>query len=411
MNTLAPRFAALAAFACLTVASALPAHALTALPEAKSSVVPTADSFYKAPTAAQLASAAPGDILRYRPIPLDSNGYSGFVSEGYQVMYRTADGKNVPTAAVATILIPKNAPATGRKLLAYQSFYDSLTIDCTPSYLTVKGSLFEESNIDSTLKKGIVVVMSDYEGLDSQWIAGMNTAHGVLDGIRSAIKFSKSGLNTNAPVAMMGFSGGGHATGWAAEVAPEYAPELNIVGAAMGGVPVMVGNVAKKVDGTLFAGVYLGAVVGLSRAYPEIDPNKYATPAGLTAIKDMGTRCLLGMFEGKPEMLLKYAFTKGTKFLKDPNFLDLPEIASIITENSMGSRIPRIPMYVYEGTSDEIMPIADVDALVQTYCDNGVKVQYNRTGGDHLLMAIAPGNAVNYVQDRLDGKAAPTTCK
>lgn len=412
MNITLPRLASIAALTFMSMTSAYTAaSAQQVLPEAKASVTPTSDSFYKSPTAAQLASAQPGDVLRYRTIPLSGGGYDSIVSVGYQVMYRTADGHDTPTAAITTILIPKNAPAKGRKVLAYQSFYDSLTIECTPSYLTVKGTLFEESNIDSTLKKGIVVVMSDYEGLNSQWIAGMNTAHGVLDGIRAAIKFSKAGIDANAPVALMGFSGGGHATGWAAEVAPEYAPELNIVGAAMGGVPVNVGNVARKVDGTLFAGVYLGAVVGLSRAYPEIDPNKYATPAGLTAIKDMGNRCLLGMFEGQNEMLIKYAFTKGTKYLKDPNFLNLPEIASIIQQNNMGSRIPKTPMYVYEGTLDEIMPIADVDALVKTYCDAGLKVQYNRAVSDHLLMAITPGAATTYVQDRLDGKVAPSNCK
>lgn len=410
MNFTNPRMASLAIITCIGLTSAFSsAQAQQALPIASASVTPTSDSFYRAPSAATLAGAQPGDVLRYRPIPLGS--YSGFVSEAYQVMYRTADGHDKPTAAITTILIPKNAPAIGRKLLSYQSFYDSLTLNCTPSYLTVQSKLFEESNIDSTLKKGIVVTMADYEGLDSQWIAGMNTAHGVLDSIRATQRFTKAGLDSSSPVALMGFSGGGHATGWAAEVAPEYAPELNIVGAAMGGVPVKIGNVARKVDGGLFAGVYLGAVVGLSRAYPEIDPNKYATPAGIIAIKDMGNRCLLGMFEGKNEMLFKYAFKKGTRYLKDPNFLNLPEIAAIIQENSMTTRIPKTPVYVYEGTSDEIMPIADVDALVQRYCAAGVKVQYNRTGGDHLLMAVSPGTAVAYVQDRLDGKAVPSNCK
>ncbi len=72
-----------------------------------------------------------------------------------------------------------------------------------------------------------MVVLSDHEGLASQWIAGLNTAHGVLDGIRA--------------------SGPGR----------------------------FLGRRSKKVDGTLFAGVYFGAVVGLSRAHPEIDPAKY----------------------------------------------------------------------------------------------------------------------------------------
>ncbi|MGC4059919.1 MAG: lipase family protein [Aquabacterium sp.] len=388
------------------------AQAQLAFPQASSAVQPVNDLFYASPSALSLNSAQPGDVLRYRPIPLNSgNGYAGIVREGYQVMYRTADGRGKPTAAIATILIPANAPATGRKLLAYQSFYDSLTLNCTPSYLTVQGKLFEESNIDSTLKKGIVVVLPDYEGLQSQWIEGMNAAHGVLDSIRATMKFNKAGVDAAAQVAMMGFSGGGHATGWAAEVAPEYAPELNLVGAALGGIPVMPGHVAQKVDGGFFSSVYFGAVVGLLRANPQIDINKYATSAGLTMVKDMGNRCLLGMFEGQSDMLIKYAFTKSSKFIKDPNFLKLPEIAAILQENSMATRTPRIPLYIYEGTADEVMPLADVDALVQRYCGAGVKVQYHRIFGDHLGMSISPDGAIGYVQDRLDGKAVPSNCQ
>jgi hypothetical protein len=410
MNTTRTTLASLAVLTGMTMLSAFSAaNAQTAYLPASASTAPAKDAFYASPSAAALASKSPGDVLRYRTIPLGS--YKSFTGSGYQLMYRTTNNDGAPSASVTTVLIPDNMPAAGsRKLMSYQSMYDSLTLTCSPSYLTVQGKLFEESNIDPVLKAGVVVVLSDYEGLQSQWIAGKNTAHGVLDGIRAAIKFNKTGLSNATPVGMMGFSGGGHATAWAAEMAAEYAPELNIVGAAMGGVPVNVGNVARKVDGGLFASVYFGAVVGLTRAYPEIDPKKYATTAGIAMIKDMGNRCLLGMFEGQSDMLIKYAFQKSSKYLKDANFLTLPAIAPIVAANNLGSRIPSMPVYVYEGTADEIMPIADVDALVKTYCAAGVPVQYNRTGGDHLFMAITPAPMRDYVMDRLNGKVAPNNC-
>jgi len=410
MNTTRTTLVSMALLTCMSMTSVFSAaSAQTAYLPASASTEPAKDAFYTSPSATALTSSNPGDVLRYRTIPLGS--YKSFTGAGYQLMYRTTNNDGAPSASVTTVLIPDNVPATGRKLMSYQSMYDSLTLSCSPSYLTVQGKLFEESYLDAILKAGVIVVMSDYEGLQSQWIAGKNTAHGVLDGIRAAIKFNKTGLNSTTPVGMMGFSGGGHATGWAAEMASEYAPELNIVGAAMGGIPANVESVANKVDGGAFASVYFGAVVGLARAYPAIDPNKYATTAGIAMIKDMGNRCLLGMFEGQSDMLIKYAFQKSTKYLKDANFLKLPEIAAIIQDNNMGSRIPSMPVYIYEGTNDEIMPIADVDALVKAYCAAGVSVQYNRTGGDHLLMAIAPTPMRNFVLDRLNGKIAPNTCK
>jgi pimeloyl-ACP methyl ester carboxylesterase len=409
MNTTRTTLVSLAVLSSMSAMSAFSAASAQAvyLP-ATASTEPAKDAFYTSPSAAVLASKNPGDVLRYRTIPLGS--YKSFTGAGYQLMYRTTNNDGAPSASVTTILIPDSVPATGRKLMSYQSMYDSLTLTCSPSYLTVQGKLFEESYLDSILKAGVIVVMSDYEGLQSQWIAGKNTAHGVLDGIRAAIKFNKTGLDNSTPVGMMGFSGGGHATGWAAEMAAEYAPELNIVGAAMGGIPPNVASVAKKVDGGMFASVYFGAVVGLARAYPAIDTNKYATTAGLAMIKDMGNRCLLGMFEGQSDMLIKYAFQKGTKYFKDANFLQLPVIADVIKDSNMGTRIPSMPVFIYQGSNDEIMPIADVDALVKTYCAAGVSVQYNRTSGDHLLMAIAPTPMRNFVMDRLNGKVAPTNC-
>jgi pimeloyl-ACP methyl ester carboxylesterase len=410
MNVTRTTLASLAVLTGMSMMSAFSsASAQTAYLPASASTTPAKDAFYTSPSAAVLESKSPGDVLRYRTIPLGS--YKSFTSAGYQLMYRTTNNDGAPSASITTVLIPSSAPASGgRKLMSYQSMYDSLTLTCTPSYLTVQGKLFEESYLNSVLKAGVVVVLSDYEGLQSHWIAGKNTAHGVLDGIRAAINFNKTGLSSDTPVGLMGFSGGGHATAWAAEMAAEYAPELNIVGAAMGGVPANLGNVARKVDGGLFSSVYFGAIVGLSRAYPAIDADTYATPAGKTMIKDMGNRCLLGMFQGQADMLIKYAFNKSTKFLKDANFLDLPAIAPIIAENNLGSRMPSMPVFVYQGTADEIMPIADVDALVKTYCSAGVSVQYKRTSGDHLLMAVSPAPMRDFVMDRLNGKVAPNNC-
>jgi len=307
MTHLTRRVAALAGAAILGALSfQQAAQAQQALPAADPKVVPMKDSFYTQPASAELAAVAPGTVLSYRPLPASSLWAD--VKEGWQILYRSTNSKNEPVAMVTTLLVPKTVSTTGKKLVSYQSFYDSLTLNCSPSGLTLTGKLFDKTFYKSALTKGYYVTLSDYEGLQSQWIAAYNTGHGVLDSIRAVERFSKSGLDASTPVGLFGYSGGGFATMWAAELAESYAPELNIVGAAAGGLPANPINVAKKVDGKLFSGAYLGAVVGLSRAYPEIDTNKYATAAGLIAIKDAGTRCLGGTISGQPELLIKYAY-------------------------------------------------------------------------------------------------------
>lgn len=396
----------LSALLCLSAA-----QAQQVLPVASDKVAPTDDSFYTSPSAASLSAVAPGTVLRYRALP--ASALVSAAKEGYQIMYRSNDSKDQPVAMVTTLLVPKNAPLFGRQLVSYQSFYDSLTLNCSPSGLTLNGKLNDKTigAYQPALSKGVYVVMSDYEGLQSQWIAGRNTAHGVLDGIRAALSFTKTGLGASTRVGMLGYSGGGYATGFAAELAASYAPELKIVGAAQGGLPVNPVNVAKKVDGGLFAGAYLGALVGLSRAYPELDTDLYANADGKAALKDGGTRCLGGSLEGQPELLAKYAFKKGSQYFKDPNFLDLPEIQAINAENTMGQSSPKFPLMVFQGKSDELMPLADVDNLVAKYCAAGTKVQYDAVVGDHLTVGLKLTSGMNYVLDLLNGKAATNNCK
>ncbi|RZI83489.1 MAG: hypothetical protein EOP38_12445 [Rubrivivax sp.] len=404
MNRTAKFLGILAGVSALAMASQVQAQ--QAYPTVDAKLKPTADAFYTSPSSSELAAASPGNVLRYRALPAASLGTS--VKEGWQLMYRSANTKSEPVAMVTTILIPKNAPATGRKLLSYQSFYDSLTLDCSPSGQATSNSLLEKTFFQSAMNKGYVVTMADYEGLQSQWIVARTSGQGVLDGIRATLRFTKSGLNASTPVGMMGYSGGGFATAWAAELAGTYAPELKIIGAAEGGLPVNPINVAKKVDGTFWAGAYLGAVVGLSRGYPEVKVEDYGTPEGLEAIKDIGTRCLTGT----PNLLTAYAYKKGSDYFKDPNFLELPLMQAINKENTMGQYTPKIPLYIFEGISDQLMPIADVNALVAYYCTNRATVQFKPfTATDHITGALGLSGAWTYLQDRFDGKVAPNTCK
>ncbi|MDI1258709.1 lipase family protein [Aquabacterium sp.] len=407
MNRTVKRLTSIAGLACagaLSMTSLVQAQQVYPTVDAK--LKPTADAFYTSPTSAELAAQAPGNVLRYRALPAASLGTS--LKEGWQLMYRSTNTKDQPVAMVTTILIPKAAPATGRKLLSYQSFYDSLTLDCSPSGQATSNTLLEKTFFQSALNKGYVVTMADYEGLESQWIVAKNSGQGVLDGIRATLKFPKSGLNASTPVGMLGYSGGGFATAWAAELANGYAPDLKIIGAAQGGLPVNPINVAKKVDGTFWAGAYLGAVVGLSRGYPEIKVEDYATPVGIEAIKDIGTRCLTG----SPNLLTAYAYKKGSDLLKDPNFLNLPLMQAINRENTMGQYAPKIPLHIFESVGDQLMPIADVDNLVAYYCANGAKVQYKPVSGtDHVLGALGLSGGLNYLLDRFDGKVAPNNCK
>jgi predicted esterase len=95
-----------------------------------------------------------------------------------------------------------------------------------------------------------------------------------------------------------------------------------------------------------------------------------------------------------------------------PDLLAVPAVKQIIGENRLGQRVPGAPMYIYEGTVDELMPVSDVDNLVSQYCSQGVKVTYTRTVNDHLLLAVTGyGKALSFLMDRLNGVPATGNCK
>jgi len=58
------------------------------------------------------------------------------------------------------------------------------------------------------------------------------------------------GLSATAPIGLWGYSGGGLATAWAAEVSGTYAPELNVVGAVLGSPVGDLGNTFRRLNGS-----------------------------------------------------------------------------------------------------------------------------------------------------------------
>lgn len=79
-----------------------------------------------------------------------------------------------------------------------------------------------------------------------------------------------NGLSESVRYAMWGYSGGALASEWAAELQPSYAPELEFVGAALGGLTPNITNVVLTINKHYFAGVAFSGMYGMSKAYPNM---------------------------------------------------------------------------------------------------------------------------------------------
>jgi len=367
---------------------------------------PGNDPFYAQPV--PVPDVAPGTVLDSRPATIRALAIPIPV-RAWQVKYLSTDTRGAPAATIATVIQPLlSPPKAQRKLVSYQTAYDGLDADCAPSYAFATGlnaPAYEEAAMLPLILAGYTVVSADYEGPDYQWAAGVNSGHGVLDGIRAAQSFGPAGLNGAAtPTALWGYSGGALASQWANELAADYAPELNIVGVAAGGVPADIGAVARAIDGTALSGVYFGATAGLSRAYPEIGIDALLNDRGRAAFATLGRQCI-------GEFTRQFPFRHMRDYVIVPELLDVPAIQEVIAKNTMGQQLPYAPTYIYQGTHDELAITPPVDTLVQTYCGMGAAVQYVKLPGEHITTAVTgvPG-ALAYVQNRLNGRPVPSSC-
>ncbi len=374
-------------------------------------VPPTQDAFYS--YAGSLSAVAPGTILRTRSASFDDSGVTVPVTTT-QVLYRSTDELGAPTVAVATVISP--LVGASNKIVAYQWAYDGLAANCEPSYAIQGGSPTEATNSDEQtlmlplLAAGDTVVVSDYESEGNDFAAGREEGDVTLDGIRAAEALL--GLASSTQVALMGYSGGAIASDWAAEQAPTYAPGLDIVGTAMGGIAVDLAHNLSYVNGSQeWSGAIPAALVGIARAY-DINLSTYLSSYGMQVADAVGASCLesdLGTYPGLTyQQLLKPQYT---------NIDQIPVFVKALNDLIMGTAgTPQEPLFIgvgdADGTGDDVMIDADDEALATEYCHRGDAVQFAvYANEDHANAALLfLPSAVSWVIGRLNGVPADDDC-
>jgi Secretory lipase len=397
----------IAAITAVAAALALGWMSLTAGPARAAGAIPPPDGdpFYQAPN--PLPAVPAGTVLRSRPVTVAALGLPVPV-QAWQLLYTSTDTAGRPVADVTTLLLPAGpSPLPARPLLSYQVAEDSLTMSCAPSFQLRTGVETEEPTIAGALGNGWAVAVPDYEGLQSQFGAGTQAGHAVLDGVRAALSFGPAGLSGAAtPVGLWGYSGGGLASAWAAELQPGYAPRLPIAGVAAGGVPPHLGHIAARINGGPFAGLYLAAAIGLARAYPQlIDLDHLLNARGKAAEAIISNECV-------EQYTPQFAFQDVNQLTTVGDPLLLPQVQQAIAADALGQRRPSGPLFVYQAINDEIIPFADARALVGTYCAQGVPVTFDQDplSGHVSLAGTGAPLAVGYLSARFAGQSPPSTC-
>jgi hypothetical protein len=423
----APRRFGLAAAVLLAVVLVA---ALVASPAGAATPTPGQDPFYSYGGGKPLAQITPGTVLKTRTLSYHVAGVPLPV-KAVQLLYRTKGETGAPTVNVTSVLEPPLAVGTPR-VVAYQSFYDSLNPDDEPSYaisggLTLGGAIpqVESALFAPELLAGSTIVVADTEGESADFAAGPEYGTNTLDSLKAALRSPTTGLAAAKQIAMLGYSGGAIATEWAAELAPSYAPGIDskLVGASFGGVLADPAHNLHYIDGSaLWAGVAPMAIIGISRAF-HIDLTPYMSEYGkqvFEALQKASITEALGRYPG-----LTWAQLAKPQYSTPESIPAYVEVANQLIMGTGGT--PTAPLLIAQGTGGElegtagdkpgigegdgVMIAGDVRSLAREYCDRGAAVQYDQFPLDHIGTAV-PWIAATmpWLNERFAGRPAPQNC-
>ncbi|WP_066365796.1 lipase family protein [Herbidospora mongoliensis] len=355
-------------------------------------------------------AAAPGDVVEATPttVYLAPGKLLEVPARAWHLRYRSTSAVGGSNIVSGTLLVPKSGYIGKRPIVGYAVGTHGLGDQCAPSAAMANGTELELAFVSLMLLKGWAVAVTDYEGLgtpgDHTYMAGKAQAHAVLDSIRAATRVSGAGLSTGGPVAIMGYSQGGSSAGWAAQLQPAYAPELRLRGVAAGGVPADLKKVAENLDGGGDFGLSAAAGLGFDAAYPELRLGDYLTPEGAALFADARDDCVGDLRDKLAGRTLAELTTQDV--------MNRPDWTARLQENRLGGTKPSVPMFVWHGTGDEIIPIAVSRTLRSEWCAKGATVTWTSVPApDHVLGAVEGGPlAIAWLAGRMLGLPAFGNC-
>jgi pimeloyl-ACP methyl ester carboxylesterase len=357
------------------------------------------DPFYVAPS--PLPAGKPGDIIRSEPLAGAPAG-----AQAWKVLYLSQGFDGSPTAVSGVVIAP--APGTagstpqtgavgtgGRPIVSWAHPTTGLIDACAPSTLPSVFALIP--GLESFLAAGYVVAATDYEGLGTAgvhpYLIGESEGRSVLDAARAARNLPDTGAGDQ--LLLWGHSQGGQASLFAGQMAPSYAPELHLVGAA---AAAPAGELAQllSLDSTTEKGIILGAYAVNTYAdlyagqHPDISASQVVTAEGLPAVAQIAQLCDLT----QSDQLLQIAGPlTGKFFVGNPGSVE--PWSTLLAQNSPGGTRINAPVLITQGTSDTVIIPSTTTQLVATYCANGTNAtEKTYPGVTHELIGYSSANDV-----------------
>ncbi len=345
-----------------------------------------AEDFYIPPV--PLPDGAPGDVIRAEEIDAYLVPGVRIRCRVWRILYRSTGATGEPTAVSGTLLIPYSRARGPRPLIGYAVGTHGIGDVAAPSRLLARGREWEAGMIAMVLARGWAVAITDYEGLgtpgDHTYMVGRALGPNVLDAMRAARQLDPDELPVEGPAAIIGYSEGGAAGAWAAQLQPTYAPDVPLLAVAAGAAAADVESAGPSLDGTFFSFFIAYGGIGYAAAYPELDLDTHLTPMARKGIGAMRESTIFQAALFGPRWV-------HSSDLTQPNVLELPEWRARLRENRLGEIAPAAPVLLHHARRDQIVSFEQSSTLHDDWQRLGtdVRLYVTRGGVDHISGAIA----------------------
>lgn len=376
---------------------------------------PDKDAFYTPPTA---LPAANGDVIRSRSsvFTIDPKNFTPVPgTKSWQVLYRSTSATGSAIGVSGTVIVPtaRWVGVGSRPLVSYAVGTRGLGDGCAPSYSLANGFDYEAAFITAAIARGWAVAVTDYQGLGTPgvhtYVVGKAEGRAVLDVARAAERLAGTGLSSSSPVGIMGYSQGGGAAAWAAQLAPSYAPELKLKGVAAGGVPADLRAVASALDGSPFVALALFASIGYDGAYGDLHLSSYLNTRGKEMLTKSASTCVASVDGLKG--ILGTSFTHISDYTTT-NPLSTTAWKTRLDENKLGSSKPSAPVFLYHALADEMVAYPQAATFRRAWCNKGATVTWETIPlAEHVTgMVDGAPHAFAFLEARFDGVPAVGNC-
>lgn len=367
---------------------------------------PAVDAFYATPDD---LPAEPGVLLRSEPFTRDVPAGA----TGWRILYTTTAADGSPATASGLVLTPDDVDGPA-PVIAWAHGTTGWATQCAPTLLTHPFEAGAMPALEPLVAQGWALVATDYTGLGTPgphpYLIGAGEGHSVLDGIRAAQQLTDADLASETVV--WGHSQGGHAALWTGQLAPDYAPDLDLLGivamAPAADVTALAQSLPTVSGGELFSSYVIAAYAA---HYPGVTLEEQVIPPARTLVREMSGRCL-----AEPSILA--SLVSVLSLARDQSVYAIPPTEGALGE-ALAENIPTgpfpVPLLIAQGEADTLIQPTDQQAYVDRLCAAGQSPEYRTYPGREHLSVVEPESALiddllAWTTDRFEGAPAEAGC-